>query len=273
MTTVSLILPTFNEPLIADSLRNLVNFLLGFPQYQFELIIADDSTDQTPSLIEKFLQSSPIAGKLVRGERKGKGDAIRLGSLAASGQVIFYMDADLTIPVENIPRFIQLIEEGYDVVIGERFTQRDLARFRETPLRFFLSLGLLFAQRYVIFQSHFFHDTQCGFKAFRREILQDMASKQTVQGGMYDIEYLYIAIKNRLRIAKERVLPLAEIRSSRIRVFRCMVDDPLDLLKVKVLGILGHYRLSVSTKKPIFHAKTAMPSNLVSQLIKDNPKQ
>lgn len=243
MTKVSIILPTFNEKKIAQLLTPLISYVQSLSSYRFELVIVDDSIDGTYEILEKFVKNPPVPCLLVRGTGKGKGSAIQQGILASSGDVVFYMDADLTIPIENIPHFIRLIDqENYDVVIGERASKRDLKKFSESPLRFFLSIVLLYLQRYFIFQSHFFSDTQCGFKAFSRSVAQRIASLQRVTGGMYDIEYLYIALKNRLKIAKKEVQPLAEVRSSRIRVFRCMIVDPAELIKTKLLGLVGHYR-------------------------------
>ena len=64
---------------------------------------------------------------------------------------------------------------------------------------------------------------------------------QTVRGGMYDIEYLYIAVKQRMRIAQVPVSPMRELRPSRLRVLRCLAVDPFDLVRVKWNGIRGRY--------------------------------
>jgi len=116
----------------------------------------------------------------------------------------------------------------------ERLQYRNVARL-------ILSAGLFVAQRVFVFQSARFFDTQCGFKAFRRDAARRLATLQTVDGGMYDIEYLYIAVKNGMRIAQVPVPPMPEVRSSRIRVLRCLVTDPLALLRVKWNGVRGQY--------------------------------
>ena len=70
-----------------------------------------------------------------------------------------------------------------------------------------------------------------------------------------------MARKNRLQISKQRVYPLAEIRESTIRVFRCMVTDPIELIKMKWLGMLGFYRIQSLFMKPTDHVRIAMRSN------------
>ena len=74
-----------------------------------------------------------------------------------------------------------------------------------------------------------------------REAARRIASLQTVRGGMYDIEYLYIAVKNGMRIAQVPVTPMRELRPSRLRVLRCLVDDPIALVRVKWNGLRGRY--------------------------------
>lgn len=176
----------------------------------------------------------------VQGAHRGKGHAVRTGVLASSGEVVVVIDADLAALLPHLPRFIELVaRERYDVVIAEREHE---VRER-TALRYVLSYGLLLAQRLFVFQSFRFRDTQCGFKAFRGDAARAIAAKQRVDGGMYDIEYLYAAACNGLRIAQVPVGRVAEERPSRIRLMSCLRNDPPALLGVKWRGITGKYRL------------------------------
>ena len=224
MTRVSIVVPTFNEPSLDAWLAQLRRVLPS----DSEVIIVDDS-EERPAL---------EGVHVLEGGKRGKGDAVRIGMLAAEGDVVFHLDADLDEEkLALIPDFVQLIDEGHDVAIAER---RSRWQYRNLG-RFVLSIGLFLAQRFFIFQSTRFFDTQCGLKAFRRDAARRLASLQTVRGGMYDIEYLYIAVKNRMRIAQVAVPPMRELRPSRLRVLRCLVTDPLDLLRVKWNGLRGRY--------------------------------
>jgi len=221
---ISIVVPTYNEPELQPWLSKLRRFLPA----DSEVIVVDDS-DVPPSLEDV---------RLLDGGGRGKGDAVRIGMLAAEGEVVFHLDADLDEEkLALIPQFVRLIGEGNDVAIAER---RGRLQYR-TVARFFLSIGLFLAQRFFIFQSTRFFDTQCGLKAFRRDAARRLASLQTVRGGMYDIEYLYIAVKNGMRIAQVAVKPMRELRPSRLRVLRCLVTDPVDLLRVKWNGVRGRY--------------------------------
>jgi dolichyl-phosphate beta-glucosyltransferase len=220
--TVTIVVPTRNEPDLVAWLEML------HESVDAELVVVDDSTPPVGKL--------PHA-RVIRGSDRGKGAAAGAGILAANGEVIVVVDADLDRPtMMRIPEFVSRIRGGYDVVIGER------TRWRYDNLgRFVLSIGLFLAQRLFIFHSSRFFDTQCGLKAYRQATARKLAEVQTVDGGMYDIEYLYIAVLNGFRIDSVPVTPWPETRTTRLRIGRCLRTDPIDLLRSKWNGIRGRY--------------------------------
>jgi dolichyl-phosphate beta-glucosyltransferase len=223
---ISIVIPILNEPRIAGFVAAVRAALHGRPH---EIVLVNDG----PSV-------SVEGAREVQGAHRGKGAAVRQGLLASKGDVVLVVDADLAVLLPQLPRFIDLIaREGYDVVIAEREHE---VRER-TVLRYALSYGLLLAQRLFIFQSFRFKDTQCGFKAFRGDAIRAIARKQSIDGGMYDIEYLYAAVRNRLRIAQVPVGRVAEERPSRISLVDCLRRDPPALLRVKWRGLTGRYHL------------------------------
>lgn len=232
-----MVVPTYREPDLQPFLQRLSNTLAPLGG---EIVIVDDSDDAAyDALRASTTRIGDVDIRVLRGTRRGKGDAIRIGLLAAEGSVLLYLDADIEeskLPL--LPQFVSLIEnDGYNVVMGERRSRWQYRNFG----RFVLSLGLFLAQRVFIFQSARFFDTQFGFKAFDRESARRIASLQTVPGGMIDIEHLYIAMKNRMRIAQLEVTPVRELRPSRLRILRCLVTDPIALLRVKWNGLRGRY--------------------------------
>ncbi|HYC93919.1 MAG TPA: glycosyltransferase [Thermoanaerobaculia bacterium] len=223
---ISVVIPILNETRIADFVAAVKAALGGRPH---EILLVNDGASV-----------SVEGAREVQGARRGKGHAVRQGLLASKGEVVVVVDADLAALLPQLPRFIDLVaRERYDVVIAER--EHEVKE--RTLLRYGLSYGLLLAQRLFIFQSLRFRDTQCGFKAFRGDAARAIASRQRVDGGMYDIEYLYAAARNGLRIAQVPVGRVAEERPSRIRLLDCLRRDPPALLKVKWRGITGKYRL------------------------------
>lgn len=241
---VSFVIPTFEEDDLASSLDALASYLLESKTNRFEILVVDDSSDRYKSAIHDYVESrrsvhgARLIVRALGGRKRGKGDAIRLGASASKGAVVFTMDADLPVPLTCIDAFLGLIDaEGFDVVIGERPLTRNL----KEPIRYCLSRILFVVQRVFVFGGVRFHDTQCGFKAYRGDLLRDLARIQIVGGGMYDVEYLYAAHRRGAAIARVPVAPNAEWRPSKIRVLRASLTDPVDLLRVKLSGLTGRY--------------------------------
>ena len=233
---LAIIIPTLNEKDICCCLEELVS---SIRDCEYEVVIVDDSTDDTVQRIEDYkINSGNTRISVIKGKGEGLGSAIREGSSAVDGDIIFYMDGDMRIPLENIEKFVSFIsDEGYQIVVAERSFR---VSYR-SPLRLVLSIGLFIIQRVFVFNSSQFHDTQCGFRAYKSDAFKQIVDKQRVNGGMYTLEHLYIARKNGMRIARVHVYPQNEIRKSKIKVLSCMLKDPVDIVRIKVNGLLGRY--------------------------------
>jgi glycosyltransferase involved in cell wall biosynthesis len=233
---LSVVVATFNEPHLAPWLDRVA--AIAGPM-DAEVVIVDDSDARMHAALHE-LGPIGVETRVIAGDHRGKGAAIRKGMLEARGDVVLCLDADVDPKrLDLIPTFFQRIADGSaDAVIAERTRRGDYDR---GFMRSFLSLGLLFAQRIIVFQSRRFFDTQCGFKAWRRDVARELAARQVVDGGMYDIEYLYQAVRRGLRIETIHIEPMEEIRASRINVLRCLVTDPIALLRIRLRGLLGRY--------------------------------
>lgn len=230
---VSVVVPVLNEMRLEELAAAIV---AAVPDV--EILFVDDG-DLTAS--RALQQRHPGVVRVIEGRHRGKGAAVRAGLLATEGDIAILLDADLESVVPRLAEFTGLIaRDGYDVVIGER--PHDW-RARH-PLRFLLSYGLYLAQRLFVFQSFRFSDTQCGLKAFRGSAARELASRQRVEGGMYDIEYLYIASRNGMKIAQVPIGRPAETRPSRISLISCLWRDPAALAGVKWRGLTGRYRIT-----------------------------
>jgi glycosyltransferase involved in cell wall biosynthesis len=241
---VSFAIPTLREDEIGASLTRLSEALSRVPGYEFELLLVDDSPEPYKRIMDEAIVAHDarygpkVIDKRVDGPRKGKGAGVREGVRASRGDVVFTMDADLPVPLENVERFLRFFEQGYEVVVAERPFDRNLAK----PVRFVASRVLFALQRAVVFQSRAFLDTQCGFKAFRGDMARAFAREQIVDGGMVDIEYLYAATCVKARVKRVEVTPMPETRESKINVKKAMFQDPVDLVRIKVHGLTGGYR-------------------------------
>jgi dolichyl-phosphate beta-glucosyltransferase len=245
---VSIIVPTLKEDEIGAALARVGKELARIEGYSFELLLVDDSPDAYKRLLDEATAAfdarfGPLLGaRRVDGPRKGKGAALRTGVLASRGEVVFWMDADLPVPLENVARFLRLFDassttEAADLVVAERPFDRNMSQ----PVRFVASRALFALQRALVFQSRAFDDTQCGFKAFRGELVRRIAGQQIVDGGMADIEYLYAALRAGARSVRIPVTSNPETRASKINVKKALLQDPVDLVRIKLHGLTGGY--------------------------------
>ncbi|HSY21676.1 MAG TPA: glycosyltransferase [Polyangiaceae bacterium] len=238
-----MVLPTLNEELIDASLQRLTRHLLRIEGRRFEILLVDDSAEDRRQALRECVSSyahlAPrVEMRVIEGWRRGKGHAVKLGARSARGEVVFVIDADLPVSLDHIDAFLSLFDDdANDMVIGARPLTRDFSR----PVRLALSRVLALLVQAVIFQRATLFDTQCGFKAFRGATLRSLAEKQTVDGGMYDVEYLYVAALEERRVVRVPVLPEPETRPSKINVLKCIYTDPLALLRIKARGVRGLY--------------------------------
>jgi glycosyltransferase involved in cell wall biosynthesis len=226
----SIVVPTLNEDF--SSLAARLDEYLSSLDGTFEVIMVDDSSEEhrTKGRARIGRTHPRIDVRVVEGPHAGKGAAIRRGVSGARGSVVFTMDADLPVPLEHVGQFLRLLDDGADVVVAERPLDREY----DSLLRYATSRGLLILQRAFVFHSTEFKDTQCGFKAFRGDLARDIARGQLVDGGMYDLEYLYDARRGGAKIVTVSVVPNAETRASRIDVWGCIRRDWVDVMRIRL---------------------------------------
>jgi glycosyltransferase involved in cell wall biosynthesis len=232
---ICVIVPTYNEPPLASFLDRLAAVIAPVGG---EVLVVDDSG---PMIHEQLRAEAAMARavpvRVIAGEHRGKGAAVRHAIGESRGDIVFYIDADTDDErMARIPEFVRLIEDAnYDVVIAERGWKG------RTPLRAFFSIVLHLIQRFLIFRSERFFDTQCGFKAFRRDAALRMASLQTLDRGLYDVEYLAIAMTNRFRVARVPVAQTPMVRTTRTPAIGLLPLHLLDLWRVKRNLMRGRY--------------------------------
>jgi len=121
---------------------------------------------------------------------RGKGAAVKRGMLEAQGEYRFMCDADLSMPVEEIAKFIPPPLQELEIAIASR-EANGAVRYNEPPYRHIGGRGINFLIQVLILPG--LNDTQCGFKCFRADIAEKVFGLQTLPGWSFDIELLYIA--------------------------------------------------------------------------------
>jgi dolichyl-phosphate beta-glucosyltransferase len=237
---LSLLIPVYNEEnRIGKSLKEILNFLQT-QSYTFEVIIVDDgSQDRTIEVVRHSHDSScPI-----RIERQpnnlGKGEAIKRGMLTASGRYLFFSDADLSVPIGTISKFLSQLEAGSDLVIGTRKEPGALIEVHQPIYREFM--GKVFTRLSNLILGLQVSDFTCGFKGFRREAAMDLFSRQRLKNWSFDSEILYLA---KLRGYRMDEIPVRwrDDKATKVRLGRDVVSSFLGLLQIRLNHWLGTYR-------------------------------
>jgi len=196
---LSIIVPAYNEERrLPQTLPRIVAFLQA-QDYPGEVIVVDDgSFDNTAYVVEEMAAQVPFI-TLIRNEHRGKGYAVKTGVLAAQGDYLFLCDADLSMPIEEVAKFLPPALEGYDVAIGSREVE-GARRYDEPPYRHLMGRVFNFLVRLLAVRG--FQDTQAGFKCFRREVAHEVFPYQTMDGFGFDVEILFISQKRGYRIVE-----------------------------------------------------------------------
>jgi dolichyl-phosphate beta-glucosyltransferase len=234
---LAVVVPAYNEVArIGASLEALAGFL-GRQSWSWEIRVVDDgSTDGTPGVVAEFC-SRDARIVLQREPHRGKGGAVRAGLLASPARYRFICDADLSMPVYELPRFLPPLLDDFDVAIGTR--EGTGARRIGEPLSRHLA-GRVFNALVRWMMVPGVHDTQCGFKMFTAAAVDAIFPHVTVDGWAFDIEALFIARRRRLRI-REVPIEWHYRRESQVRMLRDGVGMFLALLRMRARARRGAY--------------------------------
>ena len=210
---------------------------LSAQSYRWEVLVVDDgSSDGTKALASEWAQAQPGV-RLETIPHAGKGAAVRHGMLAATGELRFMCDADLAMPIDGLPAFLERMDAGYDVVIGSRQIA-GARRFNEPAVRHVL--GRIFNWVVRLLGVGGFQDTQCGFKCFRGEAAERLFGLQRTKGFGFDVEILYLARKTGLRVL-EMPIEWHHHRASKVRAGLDSFLMLRDTLLVRWRALLGRY--------------------------------
>ena len=234
---LSIIIPAHNEEQrLPGSLGKIVAFLEE-QRYKAEVIVVENaSQDNTAGVVEEFMARHPFIS-MIREERPGKGRAVKLGMMGARGEYLFICDADLSMPIEEVAKFLPPALEGYDLAIASREVE-GARRYGEPAYRHLM--GRVFNILVRLLAVPGFQDTQCGFKCFRREVAHDIFPSQTIDGWGFDVEVLFIAHKRGYRIV-EVPINWYYMSSSRISPIKDTLNMFRELLKVRLNDRQGLY--------------------------------
>jgi dolichyl-phosphate beta-glucosyltransferase len=200
--SLSVIIPAYNEAArLGNTVRAVVDYLRKSAPDGEVIVVDDGSADETAEIARQAfanagnLRTSVISYK----SNLGKGRAVRLGLLAARGDVALFSDADLSTPITEAPKLVEPIVHGEsDVTFGSRALDRGLIGVHQSWRR--EQGGRVFNLVVRLATGMPFWDTQCGFKAFRMSICRPLIEAATIDRFGFDVELLYLAFRAGLRL-------------------------------------------------------------------------
>ncbi len=246
---ISVVVPCYKEAsIIESSIGTLYDYLK--PRFEkFEIIVVTDgSPDETRKNVEHIGHARPEIPLILIpfAHNQGKGAAVKAGVLAAKYDLVLFIDADLTIPINELEKFTTAIGLA-DIAIASRLVSG--SKFEEhTPwYRTLTSRGFHIFQILVLGNFEF-SDTQCGFKLFRRDIAQRLFKKVTVRRFAFDAELLFLAKKFNIKVAVLPVTILKDPRNTNVSPLRDSINMFFALLKIRLNYLFGHYDSANNTR-------------------------
>ena len=236
---LSIVIPAHNEELrLPRALRQVFSFLEK-QTYSAEVIVAENgSSDRTLELAQKFAsRHSNLV--VIHEEHAGKGNAVRRGVLEARGQYRFICDADLSMPITELVKFLPPALNDFDIAIASR-EALGAVRYNEPPYRHWGGRAINLVIRSLILPG--LNDTQCGFKCFRADVAEKIFSQQTLGGWSFDIEVLYLARKKRM-VIKEVPVHWYFDADSKVNAVRDALRMIGDIFRIHINALRGRYDL------------------------------
>ncbi len=234
---LSIVIPAYNEEVrLPDSLRLITNFVTQ-KAYPVEIVVVNNnSKDRTAAIIDEYAAQFPCVRGLFEGTQ-GKGAAVRTGMLAARGQYRFICDADLSMPIEEIDKFLPPQLVRFDIAVASREAP-GAVRYNEPFHRHLM--GRVFNTIVRLLAVRGLQDTQCGFKMFSAAAAEALFPLQTMNGWGFDVEVLFAARQWGYQIVEVPIHWYYKA-NTRIHPIRDSIDMFTEVLKIRRNGLRGMY--------------------------------
>ncbi len=234
---LSIIIPAHNEAQRLPPTLEKINAFLAQQAYTAEVIVVENgSSDQTLAIAQSFTDQMPNL-RVFSEARRGKGLAVQRGMLEAQGEFRFLCDADLSMPIDQINRFLPPTLAVVDVAIGSREVA-GAKRYDEPAYRHLIGRIFNTMVRWLVLPG--LQDTQCGFKCFRGEVAEVVFPLQTLDGMSFDAEVLFIARKMGFDV-QEVAIDWYFNPDSRVRLVQDSLRMGWDLLTIRWNALRGRY--------------------------------
>lgn len=257
---LSIIIPAYNE---ARRLPHTLDRVLAYLEQSgtvAEIIVVDDGSTDTTLRVARDYSAAHRAVQVIANDHRGKGFAVRSGMLAGQGRYLLFSDADLATPIEEWEKLYEQLRAGSDVAIGSR-EGLGAHRYGEPTHRHIMGRAFNLLVRLVALGG--IQDTQCGFKAFRRDAGRELFGNLRLYGPdaprlsgaavtAFDVEVLFLAKKRGYRVAEVPVV-WHYGNETKVDPLRDSARNLRDVLAVRWNDLRGAYdtaRHVSATKEP-----------------------
>ncbi len=233
-------IPAYNEERRIPSTLSSVHKYLAGTGRSFEIVVVDDgSLDSTSDYVDSFAETHEGVRLLSYVPNKGKGHAVRIGMLAAQGEMVLFDDADGSSPIEELEKLAERIKNGADVAFGSRAKPGQERTVKALAYRKYIGNAFNLIVQSLLLPG--IMDTQCGFKMFKQSVAKDIFSVSRQDGFAFDVEVLYIS---RLRGYSIEEVPInwSNVEGSKVNVFSDSPKMLVDVVKIAVGAWTGRYR-------------------------------
>jgi len=243
----SIVVPAYNESArLGASLEKILSYVAR-QGWSVEIIVVNDgSTDDTAEIARRLAQQNPALRLIENPGNRGKGYSVRNGMVQARGQVVIFSDADLSSPIEEVPKLLKALDDGADIAIGSRWLRSELQTERQ-PLHRQL-FGRVFNLLLRITLGLQFKDTQCGFKAFQQKAVRRIFPLQRIERWGFDPEILFLARKFGFKV-QEVAVEWAHSGGTRIHPLTDGSRMFWEMLRIRWYDLTGKYDGPVSVGK------------------------
>jgi dolichyl-phosphate beta-glucosyltransferase len=241
--TLSVVIPAYNEARrLPETLARLRAWLASMA-WPAELVVVDDGSTDGTAQIARDTCGEGIT--VLRHEpNRGKGYAVRRGMLAATGERRLMTDADLSTPIEELPRLVRELDDGAEIAIGSRAVAGARIEVHQSVYR--EAMGRTFNRLVQLLLLPGLRDTQCGFKLFSARAAGEAFGSCRLDGFSFDVEALFIARRRGLRIVEVPVVWRND-EASRVSLGGGGAAF-VDLFRIRLLAWRGVYGGAVSSE-------------------------
>ncbi len=202
---LSVVVPCYNEEQRLPSTIDKIEAFLDGRGDRYELILVDDgSADGTRAVMDEAAASHSAVRIQALPANRGKGRALAEGVKVSRGTNVLVTDADLSTPIDELPKLEAQLAAGAAVAIASRAIKGSRVELSQPVYRVLMGKAFNLIVQAVLLPGIW--DTQCGFKLFRGDIARDVFAGLTTDGFGYDPEVLYLAKKKGVRIAEVPVV-------------------------------------------------------------------